>query len=1092
MIGIIYLKNGFWRISMRIYLSDTMSCITENAVEHALNRSRRTIFVVPEAAKAQVERSVIRNMTGMGDGLSDVSIARNGGSLPVVAGFAGGDVVSFLKLSTRILEASGVRTVSSGNDIVMRNAVYSVLASHHDEFTTFASLTGRSENINKLISLIGDFVRYNITVSELDRAISSGNPDQTYINKLRDIRLLMTYLTELNERYQLGIMTDPISDAAEVLSGLDDARLKLRRYRRLRTMLAHEYAVVLFGVSRNFTPGESRLITALNDLATDISIYLNGSTDASGMKCNEYSGMVTDHFRGMDNVTIEPFTCEDYRSPDLSEIVRCYSASDSDSCTVRNTRDVLLREIAGTDNRIGYVLDEILRLTQKEGFRYRDIRIVCCDDELTGKMRSVASGYGLDVFIDRKITLNDTVVPRFVMELLRLPMTGFSLGDVMSVLRSGILRIYPRYADDFENYCVARNITDSSRMFDEDNFRTDPEDHHPIRIYVEENTVPGVAEGICNAGEFLWEHIVSAVLVPLRRVSAEIAERSDMAGKAGLILDYLDSIREYISALSRELMESGRSETAKATVLAYDETMSLLASFMHEMNHVEISQRNFLELFRTDMMNRASSTIPLMVDSIEITTPEHAFYTKCRVMFVIGAQRDNFPYKKAAEGIMSSNELSLLSGDITVELPDKRKSQNISEFIISCLMMGSVSDKLYMIHEQGKAKSRVFDILSGYVSGDQILINNYQTPVYGDKTDPNFRFDTAKISPELMDILLSDGLNVSVTSIERYMSCPIEFMLESVLNIRQRQDNREIRANSFGTLAHKMFELAISGVCADHDTPEKLMEYYGKLSDPVFLDARCEEILGRTIREEKVYGALESDGSVNIRFNNNQGNKLRRLFRFMYPEIIRECAESRYIPSEYELKIGQEPFLLRYSESGHEFLFKGSVDRMDISADEPGKFRIEDYKTFDKGFKADMLLAGVQIQLPAYANAIMNGRENYHPGRLGYTLITMKPGKGKLKFSPKDTNLSNEDMDTAVRYADHIIRKAIRDIASGRATGLLNPADKGSAKFKELMGLTGNPQSSPMLQEPIEYEKKMEFDKMREILDAENGGSSDE
>ena len=206
---------------MRIHITDTSSCITDFAIKNTLDNDRSTIFIVPEPSKAQIERSVIRSIIENKSHTSgDVKI---NGKTSVVAGFADGDVVSFIKLSGRVLDSLGIPHTSE-SDTVLRNAIYSVLAKHHSEFNTFADLTGRCENINRLISLLGDFARYNITVEEISKAIdaSEGSKD-SYTNKLSDIKLLMEYLNELSDTYSLNLLCDPILLAA------DDARRRAQR-----------------------------------------------------------------------------------------------------------------------------------------------------------------------------------------------------------------------------------------------------------------------------------------------------------------------------------------------------------------------------------------------------------------------------------------------------------------------------------------------------------------------------------------------------------------------------------------------------------------------------------------------------------------------------------------------------------------------------------------------------------------------------------------------------------------------------------------------------------------------------------------------
>ncbi|MBP5261042.1 MAG: PD-(D/E)XK nuclease family protein [Clostridiales bacterium] len=1083
---------------MKIFLSDTVSCITGSAVSNSLQNDRSVIFIVPEPAKAQVERLVARELLNTS---GSVTISGKTRQIPVTSAYAGGDITSFIKLSDKILSACGLQgsAASAGNDIVLRNAIYSVLAEHRFEFKSFDKLTGRTDSINMLISLLGDFARYGIDPEEISKAINACSfRSGPYIDKLKDIKLLMEYLDELNAKYSLNLLSDPIRKAAEVLQGIDQVKIGQRRFRHLRSLLGHRYSVIQFGVTRNLTPGEYALITEIDRLSKGVDIYLNYSPSRPKAPFCKCADMVKARLDDGSNTVA--FAGASTQSVDLAAISEGYAYSMPSGIT--DTDDIHLCEIAGTDNRIGYVFDEINRLTRTEGYKYKDIRIVCCDDDLMNRMHSVAVSYGLDVFIDRRISLNNTVVTRFVQTLLKLPLSNFELEDVLSVLRSGMLKVHPRYCDAFENYCVAHNITNGYRMFNENCYKTDLDNKHPMRIWIEDGTVPGMNEGMVLAGEFLYEYIVQRVLIPLRKTAIAIDNRSDIAGKAELLIDYLDGIRDYVIALRDELMGSDRSDGAESVVCAYDETMALLASFTHEMNKVDITQRNFLELFRTDMMNKTVGTIPLKVDSIEITTPEHAYYTPCRIMFIIGAQRDNFPHKRTSDGIMSAVELGVLASDISVELPDKIKAQSREEFITSALMLGAVSDAVYMIHEQGKGKSRIFDLLSLCVKEEKILINNYEIPIYGDSTSQRYKFDTARIDPVLMEELLKEGIKVSVTTIEQFMTCPVEFMLNKVLCIRERADNREIRSNGFGTLAHKLFEIGVKDACDQYKTPELLASYADRLdSDESLLNSVCEDILLKTIHEGKVAGSIEDDGSINIVFNNNQGNKLRRLFRFMYPKLIRECSTSRFIPSGYELEIGESPYLLKYKCGSNEFDFTGSVDRFDLSFDDAAKFRIQDYKTYSKGFKPEQLLAGVQIQLPAYANAVMNGRPGIKPKDFGYTLIAMDiDKKGKpLELKVQNAALTDEQMEIALRFADHVIEQAITEISEGRADALFNPAAS-DPQYHKMMGLVGNPTSRPVKQDIGVKKGDKAFEAMKEILDGpqdsesadgEEGGSNE-
>ena len=246
-------------------------------------------------------------------------------------------------------------------------------------------------------------------------------------------------------------------------------------------------------------------------------------------------------------------------------------------------------------------------------------------------MRSTAEIYGLDVFIDRKVALGGTVVPYMMQILLELPRAGYTLELFMKAMRSGMLRIPPYIADSFENYCFAKNITDAGRLFDENAYIDAADDEHKNKqkLWIIEGTVPGVQEGFADSGRFFYEYIVKNKLMPLREACNKIYDEKTLSGKARKSLEYFD--RGFIEPLRDEFIARGDNSAAVALVRGYDELISLLMCSTHEMNDCEISQKDFLSMIRTDMRNRTEGTIPLTVDSIEITTCIH--YTMQSIVY---------------------------------------------------------------------------------------------------------------------------------------------------------------------------------------------------------------------------------------------------------------------------------------------------------------------------------------------------------------------------------------------------------------------------------------------------------------------------
>ena len=118
---VISLHGGFCMIKIIPYT--TYKPVTEFAVEEqmkSVRKGQQTVFIVPESVKASVERLVFdRLVKGK---FSSEDIATSFG--PVSAGTRDIDVLSFVRLSYKILSMTGKESFS--DDSVLRNLIYRV------------------------------------------------------------------------------------------------------------------------------------------------------------------------------------------------------------------------------------------------------------------------------------------------------------------------------------------------------------------------------------------------------------------------------------------------------------------------------------------------------------------------------------------------------------------------------------------------------------------------------------------------------------------------------------------------------------------------------------------------------------------------------------------------------------------------------------------------------------------------------------------------------------------------------------------------------------------------------------------------------
>ena len=1075
--------------------------VSREVIEEAVKSSqgKEIIFVAPEFAKAQVEREVLAFKENGADG--NGTIDTGDGRLTLSASLVSGDVLSFRRLAGSILDDLGTNYVAEGGEIMLRNAIYNILANNKDKLKAFGTLSSRIDYINLMIALLGDFSRYGVGIGDIGEAIESLDDSKTsvaFVNKLKDLHLIMSELEDMNVKYGLNLLREPIALACEKLSTVKPENLSSRRASGLAALLNSRIVFIGFGATRMLTPKEIKLISLLSDLGCDIefnvisgkagsffsSVYKAGE-DFSSML--EALGATAKELNVMEKADVLSLLVNGFASDRIPEGIKCDG-------------EVRLAELSGIDDRVGYIFNEIIDLTRNHGYRYRDIRIVCCNEDILPRMRSTAELYGLDVFIDRKIALGGTVVPYMMQILLELPRAGYTLELIMKAMRSGMLRVPPYIADSFENYCYAKNIIDNGRIFDPDAY-IDSEDERGRRpkTWIIANTVPGYNEGFTDSGKFFYEYVVERTLVPLKKACETIFDEKTLSGKARAALKYLNDMRGFIEPLRDEFIARGDTEAAVALVRGYDELVSLLMCSTHEMNDCEISQKDFLSMVRTDMRNRTEGTIPLKVDSIEITTPEHAFVTPCKVLFLIGAQKDNFPYVRMREGLLSGVELKALSGSTErIELPDKAQNKMREEFVTACLLLGSATDILYMVHEYGKPKSRVFEYLENFVDDKHHIVNTFRNPVAGDPVKFRHNFQEAKIPSDVMARLLTvtkeDGtrgkvIYSSVSSIEKYRECAFQSMLQRQLRIEPREDNTKVQVNSFGSLVHGMFEAAYRTLRDDScKDPGKFKELANELlEDETKYNEFADRCLKESVAERAKYGSVDKEGNPKDKvFEMDTYAKLRRMFSKMFRDVLEDSVKTGFVPEGVEEKIGSGELMLDIPYDGIDLKFTGFIDRYDLKKDEEGfvHLRTIDYKSGDKAVDSAELLNGTQIQLPAYSGAILDKHSKEGSGAVvddyGYVLVGLdaKLDADPVTCVPELSGYDDDAMRIAIDYSKHVIKESIDQISEGKADAITAGPKLKLCRYCSYKGYCGNDPTDPKCREQIDLSSKGKYGTM--------------
>ncbi|MCQ2482655.1 MAG: PD-(D/E)XK nuclease family protein [Clostridia bacterium] len=1026
-------------------------------------------FVVPESVKASVEREVIKHRI---DRCSSVRISEGEDKTiaNINASLIDGDVLSFIRLGVRILEMSGTAYCGASGDLILRNVIYRILVEHKDEFIIISRLAGRLEYVDMIINLLQDLVRYNIRHPQIEKAYNLAKNEQSpYSDKLHDLVVLTGYIDEYNKKYGYKLLVSIISQADGVLLNLltnPEAKDKFDNY-ELVNFLRGRFVLIGFGIDRLLTPEELLFVEHLSRLGADVRLYplSDGSSEPEdGYKIYYYGNKLLNSITDKLEATIDDITAEtadsDLDMNTLGGIVENY-IFEKETPEIKDIDDLICTEIKGIDDRISYVANEIIDLTRNKGYRYKDIRIVCVNDDLIPRMKSILAVFGLEGFIDQRIPLNNTPVLRYVQELVHLPLRNYDLADVLALMRTSFLMIPPELIDLFENYAIEYNLTWGNRIFDEKYYSHENERGKTIKLGEKFYSVG-------HLGKFIWDKVVIKYLMPVYALCQSIINAKTISGKSAVLAEEIDSKRYLVEKLRDELIERKDTDGASALVMGYKEIMSLLIGFTDEINNVNISLDNFDTLLRIDMGRKSAGSIPLKVDSIEITNPRMCFLTPCKVMFVIGADESNFPYGKTNDSLLNSKELQKLFESAEVEFHEKAENKNRQDYITCSLMLNSVSDKLYFVHEFGKAESSVYTYLKSFVSEDKVNYNCFNSPVYGTPVVRRHEFDKASISEATMKKLLPEESIISVSALEEYNICHMRYMLDKVLRVLPRNDGTRIEYNEIGLLAHGMLENMFRRV---RDVSDGDKERFGNVVSEYTADS---ELLSDLIDESYDYALNECrhpDKNTDI-YSVSQGDKVKRIVKKAFTDLLNECSELDYLPDKFEYRLKDaEKGIEITTDNNTKFIFKGTIDRVDARFDNPKAVRIVDYKTGPKNLDYKKLVQGTQIQLFTYANALV--RNGYSVENVGYAPIGLGSDEGEtlrvsvqgIKFGTKNGEIKVEDVTDAIKYTDVLLKEGCNSIANGASEAKSEYKNANCCEYCNYCGICGNSITEPASQD---------------------------
>ncbi|MEG1392808.1 MAG: PD-(D/E)XK nuclease family protein [Christensenellaceae bacterium] len=747
-----------------------------------------------------------------------------------------------------------------------------------------------------------------------------------------------------------------------------------------------------------------RFIKALMNTARDTTIsflYAEPSApdaDVYGI-CNENREKFIDDAMklGLTNTVVE----EDRKiSADLLNIERnLYTYTPQKK---RKAQDVSLVSAASMDEEIRAVSAQIAYLTQKCGYRFSQIAVVCADAlAYAPKVKQRFDEANIPCFVGEKRPLCMSEFCEFILSAIELMQGRLKKDTILAHIKTGFCEVDMQQISILQNYAFC-NIRDGFAFT------------HPFSTESAERA----RLAVMNPIELMRKRANRKVsAVQLIDILMQYLSEMDVTKK---LSDKIERMKE------RELFESAEFNTQ-----VFERCMKILQQAKEIVKDKPIGKTQMLKMIRAGFDAQSIGVIPPGANEVNFGDISYVRLADIRVLFVMGANEGSLPNYVQTSDILAEHErellLSKLVGVHYTGNVEKQKlailkafSKPSEKLFISYIddsksVRSSVIDRLFEMFSEiktTKAKQIVpmlkqnayalgavefRKIADGTVCTNEEVIaevlndtntdfSELRTLIKNTVTKPNV---SAKINFENAQALYGDVAG-SASRIESFYSCPYKHFMDYGLHIKAPQEYT-INSMDMGSYAHNVLDLVSKEIKAAG-------KRWGEL-DEKELTQLVHKQAGEVRLKESKY-----------KLNKHNENVLNAIEKEII--IAANVIKDHTMHAELQPNVTEHWFLQDFDG----VQIQGVIDRID-TAEIDGKqyFSIVDYKTSQKDFHLYKLANGIGIQLAIYIMAAMEllGNDAQFAGANYFTIhlpIFEEPTEMDDEFKMNGIIGTNEDL----------------------------------------------------------------------------------
>ena len=684
-------------------------------------------------------------------------------------------------------------------------------------------------------------------------------------------------------------------------------------------------------------------------------------------------------------------------------------------------------------SEIEHIATQIVKLVRNEEYRYKDISVITKNLSIYSSLiKVIFRNYNIPVFIDEKRELSENIIVKFLISVLEICNKNWSYESVFNYLKTGFVNIEREEIFKLENYCIRWGIKGN-------------------KWYKEDWNYVGKDEYTKEEVDRLNE-LRRMIVKPIRNLQEKAKKDNTFLNLTKILYEFLQEMKleETIKLKINKLEEKGFIELANEYETSFKVLIELFDEIVLVFGEEKTNFDKYISTLKIGLKNTGLGKIPATQDEVIVGDVSRSRSHKVKAVFIIGINDGEFPSVYKDEGFFNDKDreylkeqgFELANGSLenlyeenfniykAFTVAEEKlflsyaSSDNEGRTLRPSILITKMKKIYSNLQETSDIISQEKEIITKNNTFDNLIekLNDYQEgkdveDIWFDvlnyyENDALWKSRLLKsldgitytnipeqIKPEFVKKLYGETLHTTISRLERYRSCPFSFYLEYGLKLKEKK-SLKLDPIDTGSFMHEVIDTFFENVANK------------KISIQEIENADIEKIV-KQIVEEKL------NLTSNYIFKSIPKfiiltNRLCRLVTLSIIYIVQGLKNTDFevVGNEIEFKNGKEYRPIEIvTKDGKKVEITGKIDRIDLAKDETGKYiRIIDYKSSAKDINLNEVLAGLQLQLITYLDAVCQDKDLIPAGILYFGLVEPKIDKGK-----RTKDITEEEIEQKLR-----------------------------------------------------------------------------